>query len=674
MSKSDTKPAEVPRSVRLPPKTATANGGSGLFVDVGSLHTDNNSMGSNKSSTVNGGGGGGGGPTTTTSSTLKGNGITSNTVDSIGGGSNTSVTKSTSNNGGTKSNPNNNNNNGSATTSKSSSESATNNNNKSSTKKSTNPPPANNNDNNRPHAPPDKVERPRDTAPALSKADTVIPQTNFSEWYTLGKELGKGNYSVVHEATDKRTGEKVAVKIMDKRPLNDIDIREIKEEVSILDELNHPNIIRLFGFFEDEIYFYIVTEIMEGGELFDEIVEREFYWERDAQEVVRMLADALNYMHKKGIVHRDLKPENILLTTKGKDGVVKLADFGFAARIDLNNAEHQLKTACGTPGYVSPEIVAGLKYGPETDVWSLGIITFVLLAGYPPFHDEDVQELFRLIRRGKFSFDPAYWSVVSAEAKLCVKAMMMVDRSQRLTAQGVLNHPWIAHLSMRQEKVAYTAKQTITSSTTATTTTTTGSSSESLQINVEQLTTGTDGSTTTTTEQPTITTTATATTIGGDGTMIPISAVALQAKDEIRRLSQSHQPSVMNGGVGGRGLGGEGRGPQGSVNLTPTLAALKKFQARRRWKDGLVMALIREGQGFAGGFQDISEVMGEVDVNNTNRDGIAKMKGTAFDTGFKIENEDDLTQLGGLGTSDVLTRLQLEKRQAAAQAIISKGS
>jgi calcium/calmodulin-dependent protein kinase I len=356
----------------------------------------------------------------------------------------------------------------------------------------------------------------------------------------------------VHMATDRATGQQAAVKIMERAGLNESDVRDIKEEVSILMELDHPNIIKVFGFFEDADFFYIVTELMSGGELFDEIVEREFYWERDAQEVVKMLADALAYMHARGIVHRDLKPENVLLTTKGKDGIVKLADFGFAARTELDKKDYQLTTPCGTPGYVAPEIVSGIKYGREVDMWSLGVIAFILLGGYPPFHDDDQNELFRLIRRGKFTFDPAYWGMVSEEAKDCIRCLLTVDRTKRMTAADVKKHPWLMSVPETEE----------------------------------------EGNT--------------------------------------------------FGGVGGRGAGLDGRGPLGSVNLSPALKELRKFQARRRWKDGMAIALAREGQVF--GTQ-------------------TAMTSLTEDAPKTVRRMEDITQLQGLGTSDVLTRLQQEKRR-----------
>ena len=166
-----------------------------------------------------------------------------------------------------------------------------------------------------------------------------------------------------------------------------------------------------------------------------------------------MLADALDYLHRRGIVHRDLKPENILLTCKGNDGIVKLASFGFAARTHVNSNNFSLSRASGTPFYVAPEIISAMKYGKEVDMWSLGVVAFILLGGYPPFNNSDHQEMFRMIRRGEFTFDPEYWSLISPEAKDCVNRLLTVDRSKRIKAEEVKWHPWIMSVSETAEQV-----------------------------------------------------------------------------------------------------------------------------------------------------------------------------------------------------------------------------
>ena len=260
----------------------------------------------------------------------------------------------------------------------------------------------------------------------------------FKDCFTLGRELGKGNYSTVRLAINIETKEECAVKCIIKKKLTQEDDDALKIEVEILGAVNHPSIIKLMGFFEDPIDYYIVTELMSGGELFDRIVARDFYSEGSAQKVVRTLAECLNYMHNLDIVHRDLKPENILLKDKLDDSSIKIADFGFARYV-----KEGCKTACGTPGYVAPEIITGKIYGKGVDIWSLGIIIYILLCGYPPFYHKNQAQLFRLIREAKFEFDSPYWDNISQTAKNLIKGCLTVDTEKRLKIEGILNHPWV---------------------------------------------------------------------------------------------------------------------------------------------------------------------------------------------------------------------------------------
>ena len=207
---------------------------------------------------------------------------------------------------------------------------------------------------------------------AVGRKSTADPVTAnpFEATYAVGKFLGKGNYAAVHLVTRRKDGAEFAAKIMDKAKLNKEDADAVAVEVGVLKALNHPDIIHFESFFDMPRQFVIVSELMMGGELFARIVQRTFYAEHDAQGVVRLLSDALGYMHKLGFVHRDLKPENILLKDATPDSVVKLADFGFARPVGEG-----CRTACGTPGYVAPEIIGGQKYGASCDVWSLGVIS-----------------------------------------------------------------------------------------------------------------------------------------------------------------------------------------------------------------------------------------------------------------------------------------------------------
>jgi len=273
-----------------------------------------------------------------------------------------------------------------------------------------------------------------------------MSKNEFHKLYELGKILGRGNYSVVKEAVERNNPDKkVAVKCVTKAKLTKEDEEALTIETQILREMDHPNIIKMFNCYEDEEKYYLVTEMMTGGELFDRIVEKEFYSEADAQKVLSTLGAALLYCHVRGVVHRDLKPENILLTNQNDDASIKIADFGFAKKVTGAGPGDgaSLTTACGTPGYVAPEIINGKQYGKEVDMWSLGVILYILLCGYPPFHDDNQVQLFKMIRKGQYEFDKPYWDNVSAEAKDLITHLLCVDASKRYTVEQMLDHKWL---------------------------------------------------------------------------------------------------------------------------------------------------------------------------------------------------------------------------------------
>lgn len=265
--------------------------------------------------------------------------------------------------------------------------------------------------------------------------------SDFGRKYKLDeKELGTGAFSTVVLATSKAEGaQKVAVKCIRKTPdLKKEDVDSLHEEVAVLRSVEHPNIVKLHDFFEEKKMYYMVIELMEGGELFERIVKKTFYNEMDARGLVRILLDALAYLHGRGIVHRDLKPENLLLKSPFNDFDIKLADFGFAKKVEGKS----LDTQCGTPGYVAPEILKGKKYGTAVDMWSCGVIIYILLGGYPPFHDDNHAILYRKIKAADYAFDPQYWDQVSDDAKDLIRKMLVVDPDKRLTASQALRHPW----------------------------------------------------------------------------------------------------------------------------------------------------------------------------------------------------------------------------------------
>lgn len=263
---------------------------------------------------------------------------------------------------------------------------------------------------------------------------------SFSALYTLGDELGSGAFSIVKRGYYKKTGDNVAVKIVNKKKLSDDDLLSLQTEIQILNSLDHPNIIKLYETFDEGNEIFIITEIVEGGELFDRIVLKTNYSEKEARNLIKTLLKTLDYLADNTVVHRDMKPENILLCSDEDDTAIKIADFGFAKKLkDLTGNE----TPCGTPGYVAPEVLRGDRYGCEVDIWSLGVICYVLLAGYPPFYDEDQKKLFKKIKEGRFYFHDEYWSSVSKEAVDMIKKMICVNQKNRWTAKQLLQHPWI---------------------------------------------------------------------------------------------------------------------------------------------------------------------------------------------------------------------------------------
>jgi len=274
------------------------------------------------------------------------------------------------------------------------------------------------------------------------KKDKKAPQStsDFSSQYKIGKALGEGAFSVVREAADRKTGECYAVKVITKSKLSHEDDDALKDEIYILANLKHENIIYLVSHFSEETFYYLVTEMMKGGELFDRIVAKTYYNEKEARDVCKILFEAIAYCHAEGIAHRDLKPENLLLMSKTDDLHIKIADFGFAKR---TSSDECLSTQCGTPGYVAPEILRGVPYGMKADMWSLGVIAYILIGGYPPFIEQNQRELFRKIKRGSYEFHVEYWGQISREAKDLIAALLTVDPKRRLSAKDALVDPWI---------------------------------------------------------------------------------------------------------------------------------------------------------------------------------------------------------------------------------------
>jgi calcium/calmodulin-dependent protein kinase I len=259
-------------------------------------------------------------------------------------------------------------------------------------------------------------------------------------------QVGEGAFSVVRLARLKTdSNSKSAVKCISKKNLPKEDETALKQEVVILRALDHPNILKCLGFYDEEEMYYLVMEYMEGGELFDRIVKKTFYSEKEARDLVYILLSTIHYCHRHNVVHRDLKPENLLLSSLDDDAHVKLADFGFAIQ---SEGHMSLKTQCGTPGYVAPEILSTQPYGKAVDMWSIGVITYILLGGYPPFHDDNQKVLFQKIKNAEYEFHPEYWDAVSHEAKDLISRLLKVNPLERYTSEEALNHSWVLSTSL----------------------------------------------------------------------------------------------------------------------------------------------------------------------------------------------------------------------------------
>jgi len=257
--------------------------------------------------------------------------------------------------------------------------------------------------------------------------------------YKICKLIGKGAFSEVRVAKHKRTGKKYAIKIVSKGELGDNE-RNLRNEVAILKSVKHENVIELKDIYETKDTIYLIMELVTGGELFEKIVEKKIFKERDAAVLIRKIAHAVAYLHENNIVHRDLKPENLLLKNAEDDTSVKIADFGLSK---ILGPQKMMQTACGTPSYVAPEVLLATGYGPPVDMWSIGVITYILLCGFPPFYGDTIPEIFKLIMNCDFDFPEKYWEHISDEAKDFISKLLVLDPEKRYTAQQVLQHPWL---------------------------------------------------------------------------------------------------------------------------------------------------------------------------------------------------------------------------------------
>ncbi|XP_051931453.1 calcium/calmodulin-dependent protein kinase type 1 isoform X2 [Hippocampus zosterae] len=254
--------------------------------------------------------------------------------------------------------------------------------------------------------------------------------SDIKEHYDFKEVLGTGAFSEVLLAEEKRTQRLVAIKCIPKKALEGKE-NNIENEIAVLHRIKHPNIVSLEDIFESTSHLYLVMQL---------IVEKGFYTERDASQLIHQILDAVKYLHDMGIVHRDLKPENLLYYSMDEDSKIMISDFGLSK---IEGAGSVMSTACGTPGYVAPEVLAQKPYSKAVDCWSIGVISYILLCGYPPFYDENDAKLFEQILKAEYEFDSPYWDDICDSAKDFICHMMEKDPSKRYTCEQALQHPWI---------------------------------------------------------------------------------------------------------------------------------------------------------------------------------------------------------------------------------------
>ncbi|KAL6111273.1 uncharacterized protein ACO6RY_08290 [Pungitius sinensis] len=260
---------------------------------------------------------------------------------------------------------------------------------------------------------------------------------NIRDVFDFKGKMGSGSFSEVFMVREKTTGNMYALKCLKKQHLAH---SKLENEINVLRRIQHENVVGLEDFYESRTHYYLVMQLVSGGELFDRIIERGVYTEKDASTVIQQVLQAVRYLHQNSIVHRDLKPENLLYYNTDKNSKIMVSDFGLSKTM-----EHGvMSTACGTPGYVAPEVLAQKPYSKAVDCWSIGVITYILLCGYPPFFEDNETRLFSKIMRAEYAFHSPFWDDISESAKDFIRNMMEKNPKKRFLTEQALRHPWIA--------------------------------------------------------------------------------------------------------------------------------------------------------------------------------------------------------------------------------------
>lgn len=265
--------------------------------------------------------------------------------------------------------------------------------------------------------------------------------SDISQDYNLPSQpAGTGRFGVVYKATCKRTGDPVAVKMIRKKQGSGFDSNTLMQEINILTQLDNARTMKLLGTYEDRHHLHIVSEWLDGGELFDRIIElgEDVHSEAEASRIMREIFLAVQYLHDENITHRDLKPENIMFRGTDKDSPIVLVDFGMSCQFVQGE---KMSAQVGSPSYVAPEVMAG-KYNETADMWSVGVIMYILLSGEPPFHGESPSQIMKKVRNGEYSMEQNTWRFITSSGKDMVKRLMTMDPEKRLTLSEALSHAW----------------------------------------------------------------------------------------------------------------------------------------------------------------------------------------------------------------------------------------
>jgi len=266
----------------------------------------------------------------------------------------------------------------------------------------------------------------------------------FSEFYELGDKIHGGTFAIVYACVHKHSNCKYAVKVIQRDGKPETD-EAVLHEVSVMARLDHQNIVEVLDFFEEDEQYYIVMELLAGGDVFDRIIDSKSYTEYDARKLARFMLETVGYMHSQGIAHRDIKPQNLLLVSKEDNAMIKVADFGFAKRV---HTPKSLTSRCGTPSYVAPEILNSMPYDQMCDMWSCGVVLYSLLCGYTPFADDNQEAMFARVKAGDFEFYDEEWSHISQDAKDLIAGLLQVNPDDRLSAAAALESPWFAQTEL----------------------------------------------------------------------------------------------------------------------------------------------------------------------------------------------------------------------------------